>query len=78
MASGLPVIASPVGMNQEVVKDNVNGFLAASESEWMASFEKYIVNKVLREKHGIEGRRIVENKYCLQMTKEKLLKVIQG
>ncbi len=35
LAAGLPVIASPVGENRQVVKHNVNGFLATTGDEWL-------------------------------------------
>src|SRR5208283_4737563 len=34
MASGLPVVASPIGANREIVTHGHNGFLASSPTEW--------------------------------------------
>lgn len=70
MASGIPVIASPVGMNKEVVTER-NGFLADTTEDWHRLLSEYAENISLREKHGIEGRKIVERKYALQVTSEK-------
>ncbi|MBD8084618.1 glycosyltransferase family 4 protein [Chryseobacterium caseinilyticum] len=69
MAAGIPVIASPVGMNKEVVTER-NGFLANSSEEWYNSLSEYAENVSLRKKHGVEGRKIVEKKYALQVTAE--------
>ncbi|MDD5717850.1 MAG: glycosyltransferase family 4 protein [Sulfuricurvum sp.] len=38
-ASGLPMIASPVGENNHIIEQGKNGYLAASESEWIMAIE---------------------------------------
>ena len=35
MACGLPVIASPVGVNSRIVEQGKTGFLASSSAEWL-------------------------------------------
>src|SRR5215813_3966704 len=35
MALGNPTICSPVGVNTDIIQDNVNGMLASSEDEWI-------------------------------------------
>jgi glycosyltransferase involved in cell wall biosynthesis len=37
MAASRPVIASPVRVNCDVVKEGVNGFFAITEAEWLES-----------------------------------------
>jgi len=37
------LIASPVGINSDIVKDGENGLLAKSEDEWYEAFKTYIV-----------------------------------
>lgn len=67
MACGVPVIASPVGMNEEVVTES-NGFLVRTSADWNAFLFKYYESVELKEKHGKKGRQIVEQKYALQVT----------
>jgi glycosyltransferase involved in cell wall biosynthesis len=78
MACGIPVIASPIGMNVEVVCEHKNGFLASEKSHWLKSIEKYINDIDLRKIHGFHGRKIVENKFCLQVTQTQILQIIKG
>jgi glycosyltransferase involved in cell wall biosynthesis len=66
MASGLPVIASPVGVNLEIVENNMNGFLAKNTSEWYYYFKLLFENQDLMQKLGINGTKKVEQKYSLQ------------
>jgi len=66
MGCGIPVIASPVGMNKEVVKDGYNGFLAETENDWDTCFENLIKDSNLRKEMGRRGRELVENHFSLK------------
>ncbi|MCV2877668.1 glycosyltransferase family 4 protein [Sedimentimonas flavescens] len=72
MACGLPVVASPVGVNREIVEHGVNGFLAETETEWREALTTLLSNSELRERMGIAGRRKVEMQYSLQVQSPRL------
>lgn len=67
MACALPVIASPVGVNAEIVEHGVNGFLASTEAEWKEALRRLLGEPSLRKQMGEEGRRKVEREYSLQV-----------
>jgi glycosyltransferase involved in cell wall biosynthesis len=76
MACGVPVIASPVSVNQKIVEPGKNGFLARTQSEWTDALITLIANQALAKQMGQFGRTKVENEYCLQVTAPKLLNLI--
>jgi len=76
MGCGIPVIASPVGMNVEVVQPAVNGFLATNEEEWFSAIEKYINDADLQSAHGKNNSIFVENQFSLNSAKYKYLKAV--
>jgi len=55
-ASGLPTVASPVGTNGEHIVDNVTGFLARSQEEWVAHISRLVEDSELRGRMGAAGR----------------------
>lgn len=67
MACGIPVIASPVGVNAEIVEHGVNGFLASSDAEWAETLQTLLHDPDLRARMGEAGRRKVERDYSLQV-----------
>jgi len=77
MACGLPVIASPVGANVELVSEGVNGYLAESPAEWVEALERLLTSADLRLQLGAQGRRRVEEKYCLQVTAPTLAALLR-
>jgi glycosyltransferase involved in cell wall biosynthesis len=67
MACGIPVIASPVGVNAEIVEHGVNGLLASSDAEWVEALRTLLHDPALRARMGEAGRRKVERDYSLQV-----------
>ncbi len=76
MACGLPVVASPVGVNTEIVEHGVNGFLADTEEEWRKALETLIGDPELRERMGRAGRRKVEAWYSLQVQGPRVARLL--
>jgi glycosyltransferase involved in cell wall biosynthesis len=68
MACGLPVVASPVGANLEIVQPGKNGYLADSNDAWVSALTDLLQSDLLRQRMGVCGRQDVESRYCLQKT----------
>lgn len=78
MACGKPVVASPVGVNSVIVRDEVDGFLAATHQEWVSALTRLIADLELRQKMGNEGRLRIENEFSLQQAAPRLVKLIES
>lgn len=72
MACGLAVVASPIGVNTQIVQDGINGFLAEGADEWVAKLGQLLGDAPLRETMGQAGRRRVEEEYCVQQVAPRL------
>lgn len=68
MACHLPVVASPVGVNKDIVGEGRNGFLAEGGQDWIDALSQLLTQPDLRLRMGKEGRHSVEATYCLQVT----------
>ena len=66
MALGLPVVATPIGMNDDLVVDNENGFKATTNEEWYSALERLILSTELRQRLGENGRSLIVSKYTYQ------------
>lgn len=77
MACGLPVVASPVGVNCEIVEHERNGFLAHTPQEWEQALQALLLDAGLRQRMGHLGRSKVEEHYALQVTGPRLAKLIR-
>jgi len=73
MALSIPTVMSPVGVNNEIIRDGENGFLASSENEWIDKISQLIESKTLREKLGKAGRRTVVDTFSVEANKQKYL-----
>ncbi len=78
MSAGIPVVASPVGITSEIVREGVNGFLATSEEVWVSRLSQLIEDRDLGPRMGQAGRTIVEEEYSLKVHAPRLLQVLRA
>ncbi len=76
-AAGLPVVASPVGVNSEYVRQNVTAFLATDNREWIEKITRLIENPKLRRQMGNKGLEHVRN-FDTSIIGKKLLELIKN
>jgi glycosyltransferase involved in cell wall biosynthesis len=77
MAVGLPVVTSPVGINRQIVRHDVNGFWATTPEEWEEYLARLIENPQLRTAMGEKGRASMEAEYALAPSSQRLLESMQ-
>lgn len=65
MAIGLPVVMADVGVNNDIIQNGINGFLANNEQEWIEKLSLLIENKELRTNMGKAGRQTVLDNYSV-------------
>jgi glycosyltransferase involved in cell wall biosynthesis len=75
MACGVPVVASAVGVNREIIADGVNGFLASTPEEWERKLGALLADAALRARFAAAGRRTVEQRYSLAVNAPRLAAV---
>lgn len=74
MSVGMATVASPVGVNQDIIADGETGYLAATEQDWRDKLTRLCENQALREKMGRAARAIVEERYSLHIWGPRLAK----
>lgn len=78
LSVGIPVVCSPVGVHNEIIKEGVNGFFAASLQKWTEKIAILICDKGLREYMGLEGRKTVDSSYSLEANTPTFINIIKG
>ena len=76
MACGVPMIASPVGVNSLMVRSGSNGFLAASESDWRFALKTLKSSSSLRSRMGVTARSIFESDYAFSVHAPRFAKIL--
>lgn len=66
MACGLPVVASAVGANLDIVAHGVTGYLAQTQEEWSGFLGHLITDDHDRRRLGEAGRTRVSAEYSLE------------
>jgi glycosyltransferase involved in cell wall biosynthesis len=78
MAAGVPVVASPVGVNEELVIESRAGLLAESPSEWLAALEGLLLDVGRRRELGANGRSFVESYADMNSQADAIARLLAG
>ena len=73
MSAGIPVICSDVGVNKEVIINNVTGYVVKDKDEWRSRLRQLIFDEKKREQMGRMARQRAEDTYSLQKASSRLV-----
>ena len=77
MACGVPVVASPVGVNNQIIEHGVSGLLANTEAEWREHLRRLITDAAARQRIGTAGRSRIEAQYSLRANAPAVVSVFE-
>ncbi len=73
MGLEIPTVASPVGVNSQIVEHGKNGLLCQTTEEWKKCLSELIENKSLRLAMGAAGRKKVIDHYSVSSNSSNFL-----
>lgn len=76
MSGEAAVVASPVGQCADFIQNGVNGMLAATKQEWIATLESLILDEGLRRGLAENGLASVRANFRVEQSFEKLKEVL--
>lgn len=71
MAAGIPVVATPVGMNAEIFTAATVGLAAQNNDQWVESLTTLLQSLTTAESMGANGRQLAEKEYSLSVVSLK-------
>jgi glycosyltransferase involved in cell wall biosynthesis len=75
MACGLPVLTNNVGAVSEIMENEKNGYIAATDEAYFEYLLKLINNLDLRARAGENGRRAVETKFSWEKIVSRYMEI---
>lgn len=76
MALGVAALASPVGVNSDIVVHGRNGFLCSTDQEWIDVLERLLRDGKLRAQIGSCARATIVNRFSVSSARRTFLATI--
>lgn len=77
MALGIPVVASNVAANRDIVIDGQTGFLVDSANDWLVAIETLVGDPGRRQRMGASGRQRMEQGFSIPYVADLLETIMQ-
>ncbi len=78
LSLGMAAVASPVGVNNIIIEEGVNGYFATTTAQWYAAIEKLLLDTSLRQRMGAAGQQKIIAQYSLQSNKANFLSLFKS
>ena len=73
MACGIPVVASDIGVNKDIIEGSESGFLVKDSKYWDKAIIQILSDKEKYKKYSDNARKAVIEEYCMQVQQKKIL-----
>lgn len=78
MACGLPGVASPIGVNRDIIEHGDTGFLATTDDEWIKAFSALASEPAMLSTMGQQGYQRVKQRFCVDVTLPQLMQALEA
>ena len=78
MATGIPLIVSPVGMNSEILAMDDIGIAAQSDQDWYEALQYLYSDQTSGKQMGLRGRLLIESHFSRNMVTGLLADLIKS
>jgi len=78
MACKIPSVASPVGVNQEIIDHGINGFLAKEDKDWIQYILKLKNDQQLYRKFSLSAFEKISKYYSFESQRKKFVSTIKN
>ncbi|MCC6511989.1 MAG: glycosyltransferase family 4 protein [Pirellulaceae bacterium] len=76
LAIGIPAVASPIGVNADILKGNLVGRAASTTEQWVEHLYELLTNTYLRNQLGQCGRALVAQQFSVEANAPRLEKIL--
>lgn len=76
LAVGIPAVASPIGVNADILQGQRVGFAAVSPSQWFEALRALLGDVQLRNRLGAQGRELVSQQFSIEANAPRLERVL--
>jgi glycosyltransferase involved in cell wall biosynthesis len=76
-ACAVPCVASPVGVNREIVRDGETGFHAADDAQWEERLLRLLRDPALRDRMGAAARRLAEERWSVRVLAPRMVAALR-
>ncbi len=73
MSLEIPTLASPVGVNKEIITSGTNGYLCQTPADWFKNIQWLLKDEKLRKVIGSAGRTTVIDRYSVLSNKQNFI-----
>jgi len=76
MACCVPPVVSDVGVNSDIVRHELDGFVAKDEKDFYHYLKLLLKDEILRKEMGLNARKRAEENYSIEVISKRLLELL--